>query len=115
MNSSPLETVGLAIGIVLLGMICRAWWRIERKARLEMRGQRMAFKHRARAQILVSGVVETLPSGVRRPSGWVFNCYGVVPHEIVVSDGQEAHILYGGYTIAELEEIAKQPSEFVLS
>jgi hypothetical protein len=69
----------------------------------------LAFGQFPKAKILQVGLIVDKPDGCSVIWGWAFD--PTYPHPRAVNElGRE---LYWGYTLAELREIAMQPSEFV--
>lgn len=95
-----------------LAAVARKWWVLERGHRLMIRAQKMAFKHRRRANIIGLGMISIDPQGRLLPIGWKFHYDGSVPLVVVVSDGDKPVTLWGGYTAEELADIASRPQEF---
>ena len=70
--------------------------------------RRKAFEARPRARIGRVGSVVLLPDGRRAISNWEFDCLNRIPP----FDLREGVVLYAGYTVDELEEIAARRAEW---
>jgi hypothetical protein len=107
--------LGIAAAALALRTIVGARYQVEaylarRRGLAARRLALEAFARRPKAKILKVGTVEFNARGQPYPSGFDLDCRGGIP---AVDFGPDLEMVIGGYTVAELLEIARAPSEFV--
>ena len=110
--SHALGTVALFLAsCALLGVL----WKIyvqEFERRLAREIAQRAYDRRARGTITKIGTILIGEDGKYHPYDFEINCRGEMPAQWVQSDAKAVHVLYAGYTEAELIEIARRRKEF---
>lgn len=102
---------GIVFGAEVLQRVARAL-RARRQRRQHQALCRHLFATREKGEVMKVGHLHRLSDGRVVPWGFEIDCHGRVPAFCYLFDGERNVALWGGWSEAELREMATRPSEF---